>query len=70
MFLFTTTQVIAASQARQGHDKSRSKEQRRAKRSGGGLCSWVLQALAVSRMNRAKIEIEHQRRLVEGLAKQ
>jgi hypothetical protein len=71
MFLFATSQVIAASQARQGkpHGKSHGKAHARAARSGNGLFSRVLDALVVSRMNRAKIEIEYQRRLREGSAK-
>jgi hypothetical protein len=68
MFLFATTQAIAASRSKQRQGKRQPNEQRGAARPSTRkpLFSRVLEALVVSRMNRAKIEIDYQRRLREG----
>ena len=71
MFLFATSQAIAATQTKQRERKARSHEKLYVERSRNrrGFLWRLFDALAQSRMRRAQVEIEHQRRLREGQSK-
>jgi hypothetical protein len=68
MFLFATSQAIAASQVKQRQGKAPMHKEVDAERprNGRGLLWRLFDALAESRRLRARVEIERQRRLREG----
>jgi hypothetical protein len=71
MFLFATSQAIAATQTKQGQGKARRHDETQVERPrhGRSLLWRIFYALARSRMRQAPAELEQQRRLPEGGSK-